>query len=365
MRRPDHIRRKLRRCLLSWYEKHRRVLPWRDSEDPYKIWVSEVMLQQTQVNTVEKYYQRFIGRFPTVRKLANADLSTVMKVWEGLGYYGRARNLHRAAREIVLRFGGRVPDDEKALLSLPGVGRYTAGAVLSIAYGKPVPVLDGNVIRVLTRIFHVTENVEKAETRRRLWSLAEDLLPQKRVGDFNQGLMEFGATVCTPKQPSCGVCPLGVFCEAKRLSIQTELPIRAPRRAIPHYDVTAGIIWRNGKFLITLRPPRGLLGGLWEFPGGKKEEGEGLKTCLRREIREELAIDINVGDPLVSVKHAYSHFRITLHVFRCMYAGGRIQLRECADYRWITAADLDGYAFPAADRKVIQILIERESGGWV
>ena len=341
------------------------MLPWRDSEDPYKIWVSEVMLQQTQVNTVEKYYRRFIGRFPTVRELANADLNAVMKVWEGLGYYGRARNLHRAAREIDLRFGGRVPDDEKALLSLPGVGRYTAGAVLSIAYGKSVPILDGNVIRVLTRIFHVTENVEKAEIRERLWSLAEDLLPQKRTGDFNQGLMEFGATVCTPKQPSCGICPVAVFCEAERLSIQTELPVRSPRRAIPHYDVTAGIIWRDGKFLITLRPPRGLLGGLWEFPGGKKEEGEALKTCLRREIREELGIDVEVGDFLVSVKHAYSHFRITLHVFRCTYAGGKIQLRECDDYRWITAADLERYAFPAADRKVIQILNERESGGWV
>ena len=331
-------------------------MEWRDTEDPYKIWVAEVMLQQTQVTTMSDYYRRFIHRFPTIRDLAESDLGDVMKVWEGLGYYGRARNLHRAAGEILRRFGGNVPDTLDDLLSLPGIGRYTAGAILSIKFGKPVPILDGNVLRVLTRIFRITGNVGRADTRNVLWSLAEELLPEKRVRDFNQALMELGALVCKSKHPLCVSCPVSEFCEAKRLGMQADLPVRSPRNAVPHYNVTAGIIWKDGKFLITLRPPRGLLGGLWEFPGGKQEEGESLEECLQREIREELGIEIEVGDPLVSVKHAYSHFRITLHVFPCRYIGGQIQLRECDDYCWIDEGDLDVFAFPAADRKVIEVL---------
>lgn len=331
-------------------------MPWRKTRDPYKIWISEIMLQQTQVTTVIGYYQRFIAAFPTVQYLASAEMGQVMKVWEGLGYYGRARNLHRAARKVMERFGGQIPDNENDLSSLPGIGRYTTGAILSIAFEKPVPVLDGNIIRLLSRIFHVTENIDQIETKKALWSLSKQVLPQRKVRDFNQGLMELGAIICKPKHPLCGECPLADVCEANRLSIQTELPVRSPKKKIPHYDVTAGIIWKKDKFLITLRPPKGLLGGLWEFPGGKRKEGESLKNCLKREIREELNIDIKVNDLLISVKHAYTHFRITLHVFDCQYIGGTIRLRGCDDYRWITSAELDDFAFPGADRKVIQFL---------
>ncbi len=291
-------------------------------------------------------------------------MTRVMKAWEGLGYYSRARNLHAAAKEIVRRFKGRMPDTREDLLSLPGIGRYTAGAILSIAHGKSEPVLDGNVIRVLARLFRFTENVRQSATLKRLWNTAESLLPAAHARTHNEALMELGATVCIPRLPRCPDCPVSVFCEAFRHSVQGELPVKPPGKPVPHVDVTAGIIWKKKKFLITLRPPKGLLGGLWEFPGGKREPGEDLKACLRREIREELGIRVDVGRFLVSVRHAYTHFRITLHVFECGFTGGAIRLRGCDDYRWISAGQLDRYAFPGADRKVIQNLKTRKTGGF-
>jgi A/G-specific adenine glycosylase len=204
----------------------------------------------------------------------------------------------------------------------------------------------------------LTGNIQKAETKKILWEFAETILPDKRIRDFNQGLMELGAVVCKPKRPACDSCPIDEICEANRLSIQDALPVKPVRKPIPHYDVTAGIIRKNGKILITLRPPRGLLGGLWEFPGGKKKNGEDLRSCLKREINEELGIKIDIGEHLISVKHAYTHFKITLHVFLCHYISGKIQAIECDDYRWITQSDFGRYAFPAADHKVIKKLME-------
>ncbi len=347
--------------LLAWYGRQARSLPWRETRDPYRIWIAEVMLQQTQVKTVEAYYLRFIDRFPSVRALAQASLDDVLTLWEGLGYYGRARQLHRAAGLVRERFGGRVPDTAAELLSLPGIGRYTAGAIASIAFGKPEAVLDGNVIRVLARVFHVTEEVQKEQTRRMLWTLSQSLLPKRRVRDFNQALMELGALTCRSRNPACERCPLSRLCAASRLSLQQEIPVKAPRKPVPHYEVTAGIIWHRDRFLLTRRPPKGLLGGPWEFPGGKVERGESLEECLKREIREELGIAVAVGDLLASVDHAYTHFRITLHAFACRYLGGRIRLLGIDDYRWIRPEDLEQFALPAADHKIIALLNER---GW-
>jgi A/G-specific adenine glycosylase len=346
--------------LLSWYDLKARPLPWRKTRDPYLIWISEVMLQQTQVKTVEAYYRRFIDRFPSVKELARAAPDEVMKSWEGLGYYGRARHLHRAAREVVDRFGGLIPDTLEELISLPGIGRYTAGAILSIAFGKREAVLDGNVIRVLSRMFHITEDIRKSSTGKLLWSLSESLLPKRRLRDYNQALMELGALVCRIRNPACSDCPISGICEAKRLSIQQELPVKSRRKPVPHYQVTAGIIWDGDRLLITRRPPKGLLGGLWEFPGGKLEPDESLEDCLKREIREELGIDIDVGACLTSVEHAYTHFKITLHAFECRYQGGRIQLIGVDDYRWILPRELDGFALPAADHKIIDMLKRRK-----
>jgi A/G-specific adenine glycosylase len=356
----ESIKEQLRVLLLSWFSTNRRIMPWRKTADPYRIWISEVMLQQTQVATVAPYYERFIGQFPSVQSLANASLHDVMKAWEGLGYYSRARHLHAAAKDIMASFNGKVPDNLKALLSLPGIGRYTAGAILSIAYDKAAPILDGNVIRVLTRLFHITDNVDRASTRQVLWSFAEQLLPETRIGPFNEAMMELGALICKPKQPECDLCPVEPVCEARRLHIEEALPFRTPRKPIPHIHVTAGIIWKKNRFLITLRPPKGLLGALWEFPGGKVELNETYETCLRREIREELNIVIDIQSHLISVRHAYTHFKITLHVFECLYRHGSIRMdpESAIDYRWITIEDLDQYAFPGADRKVIEKLKE-------
>jgi len=345
--------------LLKWYSANKREMPWRESSDPYRIWISEIMLQQTQVKTVTPYFDRFLTRFPDVAALACASIHDVMKQWEGLGYYSRARHMHRAAKVIMAEYDGKIPDTYDELIALPGIGRYTAGAVLSIAFGKKVPVVDGNVIRVLTRIFHITDSTGHSETIDRLWELAEALLPDAQVGAFNQALMELGALICR-KTPECGRCPVSGRCEARRLSIQDELPVRPPRRRIPHYDVTAGVIYSDGLLLITLRPPKGLLGGLWEFPGGKVEPGETLTSCLVREISEELNIRIAVDSPLISVEHAYTHFRITLHVFICRYLSGELKTIGCDDYRWIRTEELDGFAFPAADRKVIEKLKQKE-----
>ncbi|MBA4423676.1 MAG: A/G-specific adenine glycosylase [Syntrophus sp. (in: bacteria)] len=356
-------KRQFQKELLSWYDEQARSLPWRETRDPYRIWVSEVMLQQTQVKTVEAYYGRFIDRFPSVADLAQAAPDEVMKSWEGLGYYSRARHLHQAAREVVERFDSRIPDTLADLISLPGIGRYTAGAILSIAFGKPEAVLDGNVIRVLSRMFHITGNVRKASTQRILWSLSESLLPKSRIRDYNQALMELGALTCRTGNPACPDCPVSRMCEANRLSIQRELPVKSPRKPVPHYEVTAGIIWRDHRLLITRRPPKGLLGGLWEFPGGKLEPGEDLEGCLKREIREELGIAIAVGVHLTSADHAYTHFRITLHAFECRYRGGRIRLIGVDDYRWILPWELDGFALPAADHKIIALLKDRKYGG--
>lgn len=359
----DSFKIKFQNSLITWFKSNQRAMPWRETSDPYCILVSEIMLQQTQVATVVDYYRRFIRKFPTVRDLADASAHDVMKAWEGLGYYSRARNLHETAKIIVDRHDGEVPENIEELIKLPGIGRYTAGAVASLAFHKPLPVLDGNIIRVFTRFFHLTDNVSQSGTIRRLWDIAGEMLPERDINPYNQALMELGALVCTPRNPACHECPLRKECRANRLSLQHLLPVKSPKKPIPHLDVTAGVIWKENQFLITLRPPKGLLGGLWEFPGGKLEEGESLEACLKREIREELEIDIQVLSPLIAVKHAYTHFKITLHTFHARYLSGEIVPHDCDEYRWIGIDELDAYAFPGADRKVIDRLKKHPNPG--
>jgi A/G-specific adenine glycosylase len=343
--------------LLEWYGHNKRELVWRDSDDPYHIWISEIMLQQTRVDQMGVYFERFVGRFPTVGDLAAAAEGEVLKVWEGLGYYARARNMHKAAKYIVAECDGRIPDTYDALIALPGVGPYTAAAVSSIAFDRDHPVLDGNVIRVLSRLLRLEEDPRKASTKATLIGAGEKLLAPGRAGDFNQAVMELGARVCTPAQPQCGGCPVNSLCRARaELDDPTVLPLKAPKKKKPHYQVAAGVIWKGDDLLIAQRPSEGLLGGMWEFPGGKQEEGESLEACLKREIREELDFDIEVGEFLTSVDHGYSHFSITLHAFNAQYGGGQPRALECADWRWIKPEQLDDFAFPRADRKVIEYL---------
>ena len=354
----SNLQSPIAKLLLPWWDAGHADLPWRGVDDPYAIWVSEIMLQQTQVATVIPYYQRWMIRFPTVQQLAAASLDDVLKLWEGLGYYGRARNLHFAARQVLDDFNGRLPHTLPELMQLKGIGRYTAVAIASIAFNQPAPVLDGNVIRVFSRLSDLADDVTRTQTKNGLWQMAEAFVPAERAGDYNQALMELGQTVCQPAKPRCVDCPLSALCMARQLGTQLERPVRPPRKRIPHYDVVAGVIGRksDGRFLIAQRPLDGLLGGLWEFPGGKVEPGETLPQALRREIMEELALEIEVGQPITVVKHAYTHFRITLHAFHAQLTHGTPQHLGVADHAWVTLADLDDYAFAVTDRKIIEKL---------
>lgn len=347
--------------LLKWYHQHQRQMPWRGEADPYKIWVSEVMLQQTQVATVIPYYARFISRFPTIAALAAASLDDVLKQWEGLGYYARCRNLHKAAQEIVEKHAGTLPQTYADLRQLPGFGQYTAGAVASIAFGEAVPAVDGNVKRVISRLFAIEADISKAAGRVQIEAHASQLAQMApQPADWTQALMELGATLCSPTRPKCLLCPLGAgLCQAQQQGLADSLPVKPRKKPVPHYDVAAGIIYKSeakAEFLIAQRPADGMLGGLWEFPGGKQETDETLAECLQREIKEELDLEIAVGDKVTSVKHAFTHFKITLHAFEATLVSGKPKKIGVADWAWVTLDQLDQYAFGKTDRKVIEVM---------
>ena len=338
--------------LCRWYGRSARTLPWRANREPYRVWVSEIMLQQTRVETAGPYFKRFLAKFPTVHTLAAAPLDAVLKTWEGLGYYSRARNMHLAAAEIVNR-GGLIPSDVQQLLALPGIGRYTAGAIASIAFGRDEPVLDGNVTRVLCRLFAIAGNPKSPRIARRLWRVAGELLPRGRAGEFNQAVMDLGATICTPRGPRCGDCPLRRHCRALAAGRQEKLPTSIKKRALPHHTIVAGVIVKGRRLLIDRRAACGLLGGLWEFPGGKVEPGETHVEALQREIREEVGLEAVVGEKIGVVRHAYSHFKITMHVYRCRWQSGVARAIGCDKVKWVLPDGLADYAFPAATNRII------------
>jgi A/G-specific adenine glycosylase len=335
-------------------------LSWRGESSPYRIWVAEVMLQQTQVSTVLPYYHRFLARFADVQTLAAAPLAQVLKAWEGLGYYARARNMHRAAIEIVDKYDGRLPQTYAELRTLPGFGDYIAGAVGSVAFGQVVPAVDGNVKRVIARLFALESDITRSPAAQQLKKIAVALVDPNCPGDWTQAIMELGALVCLPKSPACATCPVRETCQGRRRGIERELPVRPKRRTLPHYNVTAAVIRRTDQVLIAQRPLNGMLGGMWEFPGGKQEPGESLTQCLQREIDEELGIDVEVGQPLITVNHSYTHFKITLYAFTCRLIRGSPQPLGVADWRWATIAELDSYPFPRTDQKIIQALKDQE-----
>ena len=342
--------------LLLWFVNHRRDFPWRRTPDPYAIWVSEIMLQQTRTDTVVPYFERFLTRFPDVATLAAASMDEVLKAWEGLGYYRRARHLKAGAEQLVAAGMANLPDDFEAVLALPGIGRYTAGAVMSLAFNRPHPIVDGNVKRVLCRVWAVDDPPSTAPVQRWLWSTAEALIPPDQAGRFNEGMMELGATVCTPRDPSCTGCPLADFCAAGIAGNPLDYPRKTRRKPLPHLHVSAGIIRRGRKILISRRREKDMLGGLWEFPGGKQEPGESMEECLHRELDEELGIAVRIERPFIQVRHAYSHFRITLHTYLCRHSSGSPQTIENDEVRWVLPEELDQFAFPKADRVVLDAL---------
>ncbi len=346
----------LQKKLLTWYEKEKREMPWRNDLNPYRILVSEFMLQQTQVKTVISYFERWMKSFPSLQKLAKAQESTVLKHWEGLGYYSRARNLKKTAQLILKNYSGKIPDSMDEILKLPGVGRYTAGAILSIAFGQKVPVLDGNVKRVLSRIFLLKENGGDRKSENILWETMHNLLPETRAGDFNQAFMELGATVCLPKNPLCLLCPLKQNCKAQKTGEQNLYPPRKQKTPSIKIEVSAAVILRRNKIYIQKRKLGGLMGGLWEFPGGKFEPGESAEQCLTREIKEEMGVALHIDEKLMTVKHSYTRFRVTLHVFLCRIQSGRVSPTQCEEWDWVKIEELDSYPFPAANVKIINRL---------
>ncbi len=340
--------------ILHWYEEVKRDLPWRRTRDPYKIWVSEVMLQQTRVETVIPYWNRFIELFPTIEQLAEAPEPNVLKAWEGLGYYSRVRNLQKGAQVVRDKFGGRVPDTLDEISTLPGVGPYTAGAILSIAYDVDVPAVDGNVFRVLSRIFLIEEDIMKPKTRRTFESLAEFLIPPGRAASFNQGLMELGATICIPKNPRCHACPVQAKCRAQEEGIQEQLPIKEKKKPPRPVDMTAALLRDGDRVLIRRRPESGLLAGMWEFPGGERLEGMTLEESLTAHLRDAFGVQANPRSLFAQVQHTFSHLQWDMRVYECALTAG--QVREQEDVKWVAISDLSTYTFPVAHGKVVKEL---------
>ncbi len=332
-------------------------MPGRDESDPYRVWVAEVMAQQTRIRAMAPRYTSFVKQFPGVEALASAHLDDVLKAWEGLGYYGRARNLHRAAREVVRCYGGRLPANTAGLRSLPGIGSYTAGAVASIAFGLPEPAVDGNVRRVLSRAFDL-ERPTPGELDRRARELIR--MAHGDAATVNQALMDLGASVCGPRVPRCAECPLADACLSRARGTTHVRPPRRPRRVLPHHDIGAAIVWSGRRMLVARRPEEGMLGGLWEFPGGKVEAGETAREAAQREVREETGIEIEVCATAGHVRHAYSHFRITLHLFHARRVGGGPVRRGRGALRWVAPGDLQALAFPAANHDIVRRLATGE-----
>ncbi len=314
------------------------------------------MLQQTQVKTVLAYFPAFIEKFPTMQTLAKSNLEDVLKSWELMGYYARARNLHKAAQIIVDKYKGALPKDYQEIRSLPGVGDYIAAAVCSIAFGLPYPVIDGNVKRVVARIFEIDVPVNGSKFLRMCKQKLSSIFNEKRPGDFNQSMMELGATRCLPKNPDCPECPVKNYCGAYSHSTQKNYPIKLPKKSIPEFKIALGVILHEDKLLITRRKEDGLLGGLWELPGGKVQAGESSSEACIREIQEEVNIRVKVSGFLTRIRHAYTHFRIQAEVFLCQYHSGNIKLNGPVDYRWVSASEMDRFAFPAANHKIFKLL---------
>lgn len=360
---PLHHTADFRAALLSWYDANLRDLPWRNTKDPFAIWVSEVMLQQTRVTAVIPYYKRFLSRYPDITALANANGDDLLKLWEGLGYYTRIRNLHKAAKIVRDEHNGTIPDTFTGLLSLPGIGDYIASAVSSIAFGLTEAVVDGNVKRVFARLFTDPVPVNQPRSHKVIKAYATKLLDGDRPGDFNQAMMELGATICTPQTPLCALCPIKKFCAAFSCDRVSDFPVREKKKAIPFYPIACGaVLHKDGRVLVTKRPEEGFLGGFWEFPGGKIQKGETAKEAAKRELLEETGLLVTPKEDLITIRHAYTHFKIELTLWICALEDAEkktVSLNGPVAWRWVEAEELDQLAFPGANRKFIPLLQER------
>ena len=329
-------------------------MPWRNHPDPYAVWVSEIMLQQTRVETVIPYFEKWMNLFPNVNALANSSEQDVLNAWEGLGYYSRARNLHKAAKIVASKFNGQLPRDLTELRSLPGIGRYTVGAIASMAFGMDEPTLDGNLRRVFSRLFDVDIFADSPAGEKILWDLAAQNLPKGQAGDYNQALMDLGSMICTPKNPRCLLCPLMKICEARQHGTQELRPVLKPKKVVPQYIHAAAVIIQRGRVLLAQRPLDGLLGGMWEFPNARvnadpaKELTKVLNAAYRLKVRIEPSRNVKKKDALGIIQHAYTHFKVTVHAYRCE----AVSIPKSKDLKWVKITDLNDYPMGKVDRQI-------------
>ncbi|TWT32803.1 A/G-specific adenine glycosylase [Blastopirellula retiformator] len=350
-------RRKFQRQILAWYAGAARHLPWRENRDPYRIWISEIMLQQTQVATVRGYFQRFIAAFPMVADLAAADEAEVLRLWEGLGYYRRARQLHAAAQEIVAEHDGQFPRDFDDVLALPGIGRYTAGAICSIAYDAQAPILEANTIRLHARLLAYREDPTKTPGQRLLWQFAEHILPTSDVSSFNQALMELGSEICTPRNPQCDACPVATLCQARQENAVAQIP--APKKKMQYEDrVEVAIVVRRKKEVLLRQCGEGeRWAGLWDFPRFQvASEADLVSGQLASQLQERTGLSAAIGSRLTTIKHGVTRYRITLHCHEAERASGRLRKDETAPLVWAAVDQLHDFALSTTGRKIARLL---------
>lgn len=354
--------KKLQRNILAWFAENARDLPWRTTYAPYHVWISEIMLQQTQMDRVVKYFDRWISRFPNIESVASAGEEEVLKLWEGLGYYTRVRNILRTARIIAAEYDGEMPAAYDKLLLLPGIGKYTAGAILSIAFNKEIPIVDANIERIFARLFNLDKPVKEKDMQTFIWHKARELLPHGRAREFNQALMELGALICIPRNPRCRICPIKNACKAFKLVLVPERPVLpSPPRTI-FIEMATGILKQDGRILIQKRKSGGVWANLWEFPGGRLEPGETPEMALVREYLEETELAVTSLEKIITVQHSYMNYRVTLHCYFCSLANPNSEpvLHGAQEYRWVIPEDLLHFAFPSGHRKFIEHLRQKK-----
>lgn len=351
--------------LLEWFEQEQRDLPWRKSYTPYEVWIAEIMGQQTQMDRVALYFTRWLNQFPDVKAVAEGSMQSLLKAWEGLGYYSRVRNIHRTAKILVNENEGRVPQNYRQLLGLPGIGPYTAAAIMSIAFNEPYPLLDANVERVFSRLADIDRPVRQTATKKMLHQMAEALLSREQPRAFNQALMELGALVCTPKRTDCHSCPLKSHCKALQAGTVNLRPVPAKPKKVIDIVMACGIIQQDGKVYIQQRLEDDIWGGLWEFPGGRLKEGESPENGVVREIEEETAFAVKDVKPFKTVIHYYTKYKVTLHAFFCRLtsSGEKPVLQAASQYRWSDVAELAGYPYPSGHRQLVQALLKKSNSG--
>ncbi|MEN6498735.1 MAG: A/G-specific adenine glycosylase [Thermoguttaceae bacterium] len=355
-------RQAFRRRLQAWYADHARDLPWRRNRDPYAIWISEIMLQQTQVATVRPYFERFLGRFPTIAALAATEEHEVLRLWEGLGYYRRARQLHQAAKLLASEHGGVFPRDPEVVRRLPGIGRYTAGAILSIAFDARQPILEANTLRLFSRLLAYRGQPTSTACQRLLWAMAEAELPQRHAGAFNQALMELGSTVCLVRGPLCDACPVASLCHARAEGLQTSIPAPKPKPVSEDRHEVALIVRRRGRVLLVRRPDGGRWAGLWDFPRFEvhAEHEAALRDELIALVQQQTGVTIQPGQRLATLKHGVTRFRITLDCHEAAYVSGADKTHDGVEMRWLRPAELAEYPLNTTGRKLSHLLTDSD-----